>query len=352
MSDQPVNDGDFPFVQKDLEDPLKWVENLSEAQLLKWLRKVLWTGNALPIIVPSISRLAIEVSSLLKHGSSALKSRARAVVPILLQEWGRDDPANVLDDLLIICGRIRCAAAEPIIVLLMTERLQQQPEVVALRQRCLSVLSGFGCTERTVLKFKEYITDIDYAAICYRALYRYDLRYAATELQNILSIFQHANALDELNVVISNLKHDLKSPRQFLWVLARYLEHTNLPELFIHVLEVLRGAGLLAAAPFIEARPNERVEIYRLFLERCPPGDLQLLLWMLDSIGLGLYSMASGNEQEYIHGVAYDPMTERKVVDSVIATKDLSNNSVEALVAGSEVIAASWAAAPEIEWVN
>src|ERR1051325_7208475 len=262
MSDQSANNSDLIFVQKDLEDPLNWVENLSEERLLNWLRKVLWTGNALPVIVPSISRLAVEVSDLLKQGSSALKSRARAVIPTLLQEWGRNDPPNVLDDLLVICGRIRCAAAEPVISLLMTERLRQQPEVVPLRQRCLSVLSGFGCTERTVLKFEEYITDIEYAAICYRALYRYNLRYAATELQNIISLFQNADALDELDIVIHNLAHDLRSPRQFIWILARYLEHTDRPELITRVLEILRSVRLLTAAPFIEARPNERVEVY------------------------------------------------------------------------------------------
>lgn len=345
MSDKPVSQSAVVFSQEDLKDPLPWVESLSEERLLYWIRHSLSTRDALPVVVSPNSRLAVEMSSLFKKAlkSSGLKTRVRAVIPVLLQEWGRDDPMDLLDDLLILSGRLRCAAAGPVIVTIMTERLRDRPEAVAVRQRCLSVLSGFGCTERTEPIFKELITNVEYAAICYRALYRYDLRHAATELQEIVSIFQSVDALEELDIVIRNLGNDLRSPREFIGVLTQFLSHAE-PERIVDVLEVMRGVGLLVAAPFVEARPSERVLIFKLLLERCPPQHLQDLLWKLDSIGLGLYSVELKNGQEYIQGVAYDPVTDRKVVDPVIATKDLNSDVVGAVVRGSEPIAASWAA--------
>ena len=352
MSNDSAVNSDFIFAPEDLEDPLNWIEKLSKEQLRDWLRNSLWTGVALPVVTPSSSRLAIEVSSLLKRGSSQLKARVRTVIPTLLPEWGRDDATSILDDLLIICGRLRCAAAESAIALLITQRLPQQPELVPLRQRCLSVLSGFGCNKRTAFVFEEYIKNIEYAAICYRALYRYDLRYAATELQDIVSMFQDDQSLHELDIITRTLASDLQSPEQFVSILAMYLKHAEEPKLIIHVLEALRGVGLLSAAPFLGARQSERVDIFRLLLERCPPSDFQDLLWKLDSVGLGLYGVELEDGEEYIQSVAYDPMAEQKVVDRIIATKNLNDEVVRAFVAGSETVAKIWAAAPEIEWIQ
>jgi len=170
-----------------------------------------------------------------------------------------------------------------------------------------------------------------------------------------VSMFQGADADDELDFVIANLAQDLhlQSSRQFIELLTRYLEQAARPELIIHVLEVLRRGGLLTSVPFIEARANDRAKAFRLLLQRCPPKDFQLFLSKLDSIGLGLYSVELADGQEYIQGVAYDPETSRKVKDDVMPTKDLSGDVVEAFVIGSEMIATGWADAPLAnDWPN
>src|SRR5215203_3906730 len=98
---------DLTFSQDDLMNPGPWLERQSQESLKEWLRRALWTRQTLPVFNAN----SFEISELLKDGSPSLKIRVRKVVPELLQEWGRDDSLDVLDNLLIVCGRLRCAAA-------------------------------------------------------------------------------------------------------------------------------------------------------------------------------------------------------------------------------------------------
>jgi hypothetical protein len=263
----PSNHTKPDFSQQDLSDPLKWLENLSQERLRDWLRRALWTRIALPLVIPSMSRIPVEVSEIFKHGSPKLKASAREILPTLLQEWGRDEPKHILDDLLIICGRLRAAAAEAPIADIVTRRLEGA-DAIELRQRALSVLSGFGCTARTASLFEQYLNDIEYAAIAYRALYRFDLKYAATELQTVVGVFQVAP--HELDIVIRTLFRDLQSPAQMVDVLVDYLKEGE-PKSIIDVVEALRGADVLNGDLLIQVKPTRRVQVFRLLLERPPP---------------------------------------------------------------------------------
>src|ERR1044072_8753066 len=121
---------ELSFSEGDLINPLAWLERLSQEELKEWLRRSFWTQQTLPVMVPPTSRNALEISSLLKQGSSNLKIRVRKVIPELLQEWGRDDPMDVLDDLLIVCGRLRCAGTAVVIAQIISERLANRPGAV------------------------------------------------------------------------------------------------------------------------------------------------------------------------------------------------------------------------------
>lgn len=326
------------YTEADLPEPGVWLETLSDIRLRNWLRLCLWTRNSLPLLVPQNSRLAIDLAAIIQRGSPALRIRARAVIPGLLQEWGRNDSPDTLDDLLILCGRLRCAAAEPEISLLLSERLTNQAEVIALRQRCLSVLSGFGCTERTVSLFARYIDDIEYAAICYRALYRFDRRYAAIHLSDIISLFRKEGTTGERNIVIRTLARDLSSPNEFVELLIQYLTLSD-SEQILNGLEVVRQVQILTAGLLLQAKSTQRIEVFRLILERCDPKSFHDLLWGLRSIGIDLLCNQYSNGEEYIEVLIEDRGTERMVTERIISTAELNDDTLGALVGMNEEIA-------------
>ncbi|HYJ85532.1 MAG TPA: hypothetical protein VEW46_05735 [Pyrinomonadaceae bacterium] len=343
------------YTEVDVADPVPWLEGLSEGQLRDWLRESIWTRNPLPVLVPPDSRLALELANVLKRSSSVLRARVRAVISGLVQEWGRDDSPETLDDLLILCGRLRCAAAEPAITLILNERLKGRTDEIPLMQRGLSVVSGFGCTERTVALFKRYITDVDYAAICYRALYRYDSRYGATELFNVITLFRRAEATSELDILIRILANDLTSG-EIVDLLIHYLAIGD-SEQILDGLEVLRGVGILTADLLLQARSDQRVALFQLLLERCAPGDYRYLLWKLRSIGIDLHCTQSVDGYEYIEVLISDTKTQRSVIENIISTDDLHDSALSAFVVVNERIASGSIMLPEPEsdrgdWIN
>jgi len=336
------------FSQHDFDNPLTWLESLSQEDLRDWLRRALWVRITLPLIIPPASRIAVEISTTLKKGSAKLKSTVREIVPVLLREWGRDDPKAVLDDLLIISGRLRAASSEASIADIITRRLGDSEDAVQLRQRGLSVLSGFGCSERTAPLFEQYLKNVEYAAISYRALYRYDLKYAETRLQDIVSIFQ--DSPDELDMVVRTLFRDLQSPSQLVDILVEYLREAE-PRSILDVVEALRCAGVFNAELFIRAKPTHRIKVFRLLLERCPPSDLQQLLLRLKPVGISFYSLRQRDGTELIQAISYDSLSEQRISDSIVSTHELSEEVMEAFVIGSEPLA--WVETISgNEWVN
>lgn len=332
-----MNEIQSQYNDRDIDNPVAWLERQSDSGLRDWLRLSLWTRNSLPLVVPTTSRLAIELSDLINRGSSLLKTRVRSILPGLFQEWGRNDFLTVLDDLLIVAAKLRCANSEQYIALILAERLGQRPGSLLIRQRALSVLSGFGCTERSVLIFERHITDIEYAAICYRALYRYDLRYGATELTNIIRMFQESDSLGELDIIIRTLASDLE-PADFTTIITKYLEIGE-PNEIVDIVEVLRGVGVLTAELLMKSRRHQRRDLFKTLLHRCAASKLKVLLWQLESIGVGLISGPDETNEEFVQTLIFDPTSGIALMEAIIPTSDLKADVMSEFVSQSETIA-------------
>ncbi|HSS20057.1 MAG TPA: hypothetical protein VLL54_08280 [Pyrinomonadaceae bacterium] len=244
---------------------------------------------------------------------------------------------TVLDDLLIVAAKLRCANSEQYIALILAERLGQRPGSLLIRQRALSVLSGFGCTERSVLIFERHITDIEYAAICYRALYRYDLRYGATELTNIIRMFQESDSLGELDIIIRTLASDLE-PADFTTIITKYLEIGE-PNEIVDIVEVLRGVGVLTAELLMKSRRHQRRDLFKTLLHRCAASKLKVLLWQLESIGVGLISGPDETNEEFVQTLIFDPTSGIALMEAIIPTSDLKADVMSEFVSQSETIA-------------
>jgi hypothetical protein len=333
----------------DFQNPLAWIEKLTSSDLKNWLRLVLWLRDPAPLSVASASRLSISISELLKAGSVELKTRIRLVIPTLLQEWGRDDPSVTLDDLLIICGRLRCAAAEPVILQIANERLRGRAEEISLRQRCLSVLSGFGCTERSEYLFKRYFDDIEYTAICYRALYRYHASYAAEGLSDVYKIFGSANEHNELSVVLHTLFHDFSNTKQRIDLIERFI-NTSEPENFVMILQAMKGIQALTLELLLECKKAQRADILRSLLIRSPLQDIRDIVWMLRSIGLEIHCSVLSNNIDFVECFYEHPKTNEGTSEILFSTDELSDEIVIALLECSEVVANAWIATMPEEW--
>lgn len=331
-----------PF--SDVPAALSWIEKLNLTDLRDWFRIVFWLRDPLPINVPSQSRLALEVAEVLKRGSSGLKTRVRIVVPSLFQEWGRDDPSDVLDDLLIVSAKLRCASAEPMITLIATERLRGRIDEVPLRQRCLSVVSGFGCTERSVFLFKGYMEDVDYAAISFRALYRFDPIFAAVELPRLCRVFQKADAISEMNIALQVLFRDLKKPVRIFEVLNLLVAKATSSG-FEYVLQRLKGSGLLTSDLFLEANEDQRAEFFRLLLARGSVEGLREMLLDFKLIGIELHLVESSDGKEYLHAV-YQTAIE-SINEQLFSTERFSYRLLLEIIEATERVALVWAEAPE-----
>jgi hypothetical protein len=325
----------------DQTDPANWVETLALDQLTEWLRVCFWDRVSYPIIVPPISRMAIEISELLKRGSSSLKTKVRSAIPVLLQEWGRDDPSDTLDDLLITSGRLRCASSESVIIQIANERLGGRQEEVALRQRCLSVLSGLGCTERSRFIFTKYLGDIEYAAICYRALYRFDPTYAASELSQIFRVFKGSDAIDELHLTIKRLFDDINEPNQRVEIVTLFLAGSN-PEIFLEVINTLRTLGILCQEFFLSARFSHRVNFFKTLLHRCNAQQLSSILWDFKSIWIELHCIELTDSEANLYCVYEDPITKATTPEKLFSTKDLDIERIAAIQQGGEDVATLW----------
>lgn len=320
---------------------LLWVERLRPDELIAWLRACVWGRNPHPVLIPIASRLAIEISELFKKGSPELKTRVRTIVPILLQEWGRDDLSEALDDLLVICGRLRCATAEPVIMQITNERLVGRAAEIFLRQRCLSVLSGFGCTDRSKFVFLKYIDNCEYAAICYRALYRFDLRYAAAELSEIFRVFKAAGALDDLGIAVRRLFNDVTSSNQRMDTLTQFLAKGD-PATFFEVLHLIKGIGILNYDLFRSARFDNRREFFKTLLTQTSLHDLDQILWDLKSIGIELHFVEFVGENLVC---AYEnPTTKEVYSEPILSTDDFSDELVATIQASNEEVATAWLA--------
>jgi len=230
------------------------------------------------------------------------------------------------------------------IALVATERLGGRGDEVSLRQRCLSVISGFGCTDRSLFLFKGYMDDVDYAAISFRALYRFDPLHAASELPRLCQVFHKADAISELNIALQILFRDLKKPDRILEVLNRLMTRAT-PADFEDVLQRLRSNSLFTSELFLKANNTQRAEFFRLLLARGSEGALRKTLWEFKSIGIELHLVESFDGREYLHAV-YQTATE-SVSEQLFSTDQFSDRLVAAIIEATEPVALGWAVAPE-----
>jgi hypothetical protein len=265
------------------DEQLAWLEQLSADDLKNWLRRSIWVQTAVPLIIPRTATLIAYLSDLLKTGSSGLLSQLRIVLPGLLQEWGGSDTSRCLDELLILCGTLRCASAESTVAMIATERLKDRPDEIGLRQRSLSVLSGFGCTDSTEHLFRRYLVDVNYAALCYRALYRHDLTFAASEFTTVVKVHSAARVTQNLRAVLDILFFDYANKRERIEIWKSVFKITK-PPVLEEVLKILQVIGIVVAVPFEPAFSPEVEIIYRYSSEE------------LDSVGDKIETQDVSNE--------------------------------------------------------
>lgn len=322
-----------------LNEASRWIEAQSERNLKDWLRSIFWLRSAQPIFIPSTSRIALEISNLLRAGSVALRTRVRVVIPELLQEWGRDDPSEALDDLLLMCGRLRCAAAEATVALIASERLKGRPDETVLRQRCLSVLSGFGCSERTVSLFISYLNNFDYTSICYRALYRFRESYAAKHLPLVLQLFRANNAKKELNVILHLLFRDLGSATR-VFNMVNLAIKLGEPQFVADIVQTLRESGLLTCDLLLQSSRAQRRELFKRFLRRIPVESISEVVWEFKSIGVTLLLPDDQLLAQYQNG---DVLFE----ETLFGIDALNLQRTVAFLTAQEPVALSYIEAPE-----
>jgi hypothetical protein len=297
---------ELAYNEWDVVYPQKWVERLSTPSLKVWLRNALWLRAAGPVEDNPGSSMGEEIGKLLKEGSSRLKLRVHEVLTQLLQEWGRDDPSAILSDLLTICARVRCVSAEATITLMLTERLGGRGDEVSLRRECLNVLSGFGCTRRTLHIFKRYLGDIEYTATCYKALYRYHISYAATEFLDVYRVFRAANAIQELKVVLHRLLSDYPEAKQRVELLTVFLKKAD-PEGFPLALHLLKNIEDFSLESLLAINPNQRAGLFKLLLKRTRLEDMSDVVSVLKAIGIEIQSIKPRGEKEHIAGLYETP---------------------------------------------
>jgi hypothetical protein len=242
---------------------LAWLEGLSSENLKDWLRRLLWARSAYPLVIPSQAMAITYLADVMGKGSPKLTSTVREVVPNLLQEWGRNDPTQCLDNLLVLCGLLRCASAEPIIAAIIRERLASRPDEIELRKRCFSVLGGFGCSEHTAPLFYRYLEDIDYSAYCFRALYKYDLNSAVTTLPTVVTVHKASGRLEALKGVLDFLFFDYLNRRQRVALWRDIIKSTK-PEKLEEMLRTLQSVDIVLSAPVDESQDIEVIYNYSL----------------------------------------------------------------------------------------
>ncbi|MCH9647335.1 MAG: hypothetical protein K0U98_03790 [Deltaproteobacteria bacterium] len=181
-------------------DLLARLLDLDSNSLREWLQGALWNGAYSPLSVPPNSSFAPFLTDLLSSPkATSVRFELGKILPNIVRSWNLNDPPEILEDILLLCGVLRALDTERHILLLASERLRRHPEEERLRRECLRALSGLGCSEVSKSVFEHFLHEPGYSAICYRALYRYDKALAATLLPDLieaLSTVDRSPALD------------------------------------------------------------------------------------------------------------------------------------------------------------
>ena len=247
-------------------DPLSWVNSRTYGQLKEWLRDATQQRIFVPVVIPHNVMPSSYLAQLLRHSEPRIKTHLRTIIPELIREWGAYDDRQCLTDLLILCGNLNCNEAEIPISAIVTDKLTDNSEDTELRVRALSVLQAIG-TSKSLHLFKRYIGDYDYAAVCYRSLYRLNLDYAVIELPDLMKLYHSYDAAGELEDVLKVLfKYTLK-PQEYIYVLQPLVDQVK-PQYFVEVLEILHSINVLDEKYFGQLPSKPRAELIKQIMKR------------------------------------------------------------------------------------
>ena len=252
-------------------DPMSWINSRNYGQLKEWLRDATQQRIFVPLVIPHNVMPSSYLAQLLRQSEPRIKSHLRTIIPELIREWGAYDDRQCLTDLLILCGNLNCNEAEIPISAIVTDKLTDNSEDTELRVRALSVLQAIG-TSKSLHLFKRYIGYYDYAAVCYRSLYRQNLDYAVTELPDLMNLYHSYDAADEFEDVLKVLFKYTLDPPEYIDVLQPLVEQVP-PQYFVEVLEILHSINVLDEKYFAQLPSKPRAELIKQIMNRVREED-------------------------------------------------------------------------------
>lgn len=285
QSREELSDFNQPeYDSEDLVNPLGWLKRQPYGKLKNWLRRALWNGKTLPVMIPSNVPLVSHLAPLLLRSDVEVKTALRTIIPELLREWNAFDEPDCLLNLIILCGNLSCNEAETIIATIITGKLGEKPKHVECRQEGLGVLQSIG-TERTIHLHKRYIGNPEYAPFCYRGLYLYDLTYAATELPKLMEMSRLGRGEQKLKGILHLLFKLTLKPPQYITVVQSFVDEAP-GDYFVEFFELLRSLDVLNESFFSSLSKAESVRLLSRMMKRTPLDDSGSMVELLNSMGI------------------------------------------------------------------
>ena len=140
-------------------------------------------------------------------------------------------------------------------------------------------------------------------AVCYRSLYLLNLKYAVTELPDLMTLYQYHEASDELEDVLKILFKYTLTQAQYICVLQPLVDLSP-PETFVEVLGLLHSLNIINEMFLIQLPSISRVELIKQILKRGREEDAGKISQLLNTLGatlelpVGLWSVAPEPAEE------------------------------------------------------
>jgi hypothetical protein len=116
-------------------------------------------------------------------------------------------------------------------------------------------------------------------------MYRLDINYAVTELQDLITLYEFHSASEQLEDVLKILfKYTLTTP-EYIFVLQPLVDLTP-AETFLKVLELLHSLDIINDAFFIQLSATSRVELVKQILKRGNEEDWGRISGLLKGFGV------------------------------------------------------------------
>jgi hypothetical protein len=189
-----------------------------------WLRGAVWSGRSSPIPLPRDARVGLVVARAI-DADPELVARVRGALPTLVRQVGARDPLRVVEELLVLASRLRCAAAAgPLADLL--ARLPRMRGGAALEQRTLAVLAGLDPEGRALDPFRARLHLPETAPLAFRALYRHSWREGARALPSTVAALEErpAHRAPTMDFLVRHLTGEEAGRRPDVAPLARFLD--------------------------------------------------------------------------------------------------------------------------------